>query len=143
MCLDRKSTLVLNTYFSCARSGTQVKLRARKIGRLERNLSTPNGIWFNSCFSYSKRRLSLWEKDQISKSTKLAIIQQLKIQGYFFRFCKAKQLFPLIRFDWFSPLLVSSLCLSDVDLKQSTVNFMLSIKCLSHKLPTKRAKKTR
>ena len=36
LCLDRKYTRILST-----RSGAQIKLRARKVGRLERNLSTP------------------------------------------------------------------------------------------------------
>ena len=40
LCLSRTYSLVLITHFLRARWEEQVKLRARKVGRLERNLST-------------------------------------------------------------------------------------------------------
>ena len=53
MCLDRTCTLVLTSHFFLrAWSGAQVKLRARKIGRVERNLSTPVKETPISCNSY-------------------------------------------------------------------------------------------
>ena len=42
LCLDRMYTMVLTTHVLSARSDTQVKLRARKVGCLERILSTPD-----------------------------------------------------------------------------------------------------
>ena len=42
-------TLVLTTHFLFAQSGVQIKLRARKVGRLERNLSTPAEAHLGPC----------------------------------------------------------------------------------------------
>ena len=42
VCLNRTCNLVLSSQFLLARLRAQVKLRARKIGRLEGNLSTPD-----------------------------------------------------------------------------------------------------
>ena len=50
LCLDWTNTLVLTTYFLRARSGVQVKLRARKVRRLGKKLSTPvKALFFQRC----------------------------------------------------------------------------------------------